>query len=290
MPRRRSQPRRAPAKQEGDATSPPTGHESIDIENAPDRRSVSPELAKKYTNRSVERVISMLNLLQRSVDGMSLAQVSNSIDMAKPTAFRYLWTLEDAEYVERDRDGQYRLGLGFVGMHSRGLQILQERARPWLERLRDQTGETANLGVLKGNSIVYVEIVPSKRAVRVEYSPGSQDPLHSTALGKAIASRLPEARVREILEQTDMEERSANTITTVQDYLDELDKVRRRGYGIDDCENDVDGRCVAVPIIGAHIPTAISVSGPASRFPIKDMEQIAASLTEVAGHLAKEPE
>ncbi|NEE03926.1 IclR family transcriptional regulator [Phytoactinopolyspora halotolerans] len=234
----------------------------------------------------MERVIKMLNLLQESVQGLSLANISTSIDMAKPTAFRYLWTLESAEYVERDADGFYRLGLGFVGLQSRGLQVLHERSRPWLEKLRDETGESANLGVLQGNSIVYVETVASRRAVRMESAPGSRDPIHCTALGKAITSELPDSRVRELLEHTELEQRTSNTIASVQGFLDELGKVRDRGYGTDDKENDVDGRSVAVPIRGTHIPAALSISAPASRLTIKEMKTIAGALTDVANRLA----
>ncbi len=93
----------------------------------------------------------------------SLVEIHRSIRMAKATAFRYLWTLEKHRYVERDAGGRYRLGLGFVGMQSRDLDVLQDRARPWLERLRDETSETTNLGVLDGTDIRYVEVAESPR-------------------------------------------------------------------------------------------------------------------------------
>ncbi|NDL61087.1 IclR family transcriptional regulator [Phytoactinopolyspora mesophila] len=287
MPRKRSQGRRAPRQQVDNTRDEATGEEAIDVNDAPTRASVSPELDRNYTNRSVERVITMLNLMQESVEGLSLAEISSTIDLAKPTTFRYLWTLEAAEWVERDPNGQYRLGLGFVGMQSRALTILQERARPWLESLRNDTGETANLGVLTGKNVVYVETVPSHRDVRMSRDEGSRDPLHCTALGKAIASLQPEARVREILERTDLSARTTNTITTIDDYLDDLTKVRRRGYAIDDRENDIDGRCVAVAVHGTNIPAALSISGPASRFTMKHIEQAAALLINAANHLGR---
>lgn len=245
---------------------------------------------RDYTVRAVQRVCAILNLLQESVDGVPLNTVASITELPKSSAFRYLWTLENHRYVERDPDaGLFRLGLGFVGMQSRHLEVLRERARPWLEKLRDEHGETANLGILDGDAVIYLDIVESQRGVRLAASRGDRDPLHSTALGKAITADLPELRVREMLEQAGMERRTPNTITTMDAYLDELAKVRRLGYAVDNGENELDGRCVAVPINGTRLPAALSVSAPASRFPVQEVEKVAKALQEVAAQIATMP-
>lgn len=209
--------------------------------------------------------------------------------MPKSSAFRYLWTLEAHRYVERDPEsGRFTLGLGFVGMQSRQLEVLRQRTRPWLEKLRDEHGETVNLGILDGDSVIYLDIVESRRAVRLAVNRGDREFLHSTALGKAIAAHLPETRVREILNGTGMPRRTANTITTVEDYVAELAKVNRNGYALDDGENELDGRCVAVPMLGTRLPTAVSLSAPAARFPLQQVEEVAASLRDVAEQITTE--
>lgn len=282
-------PRSRPAGRNSDDLDHESADEHIDIHDAPDPASATPEQARKYNNRSVERVVSMLNVLQESPEPMSLVEIHRSIRMAKATAFRYLWTLEKHRYVERDGEGRYRLGLGFVGMQSRDLEVLQDRARPWLERLRDETGETTNLGVLDGTDVRYVEVAESSRTVRMVSVSGSRDPLYCTALGKAIAAQLPETQVTELLEQVDLKPRTGRTITSSDQFLTELDGIRRQGYAIDDGENEEDGRCVAVAILGTRLPAALSVSAPASRFAMDDIPAVAARLTEVAVHLAGDP-
>lgn len=245
---------------------------------------------RDYTVRAVQRVCAILNLLQESVDGVPLNTVASTTELPKSSAFRYLWTLENHRYVERDpATGLFRLGLGFVGMQSRHLEVLRERARPWLEKLRDEHDETANLGILDGSSIIYLDIVESNRSVRLAANRGDRDTLHSTALGKAIAAYLPESRVREMLEQSGMEPRTPNTITTVDAYFDELVKVRRLGYAVDNAENELDGRCVAAPILGTRLPAALSVSAPAARFPIQQVARVAKALQEVAKQIATMP-
>ncbi|TDD70747.1 IclR family transcriptional regulator [Jiangella aurantiaca] len=282
-------PRRRPAGRNPDELDHESADEQIDIHDAPDPATATPEQARKYNNRSVERVVSMLNVLQESPEPMSLVEIHRSIRMAKATAFRYLWTLEKHRYVERDGDGRYRLGLGFVGMQSRDLEVLQDRARPWLERVRDETGETTNLGVLDGTAVRYVEVAESPRTVRMVSVRGSRDPLYCTALGKAIAAQLPAGQVAELLEQVDLKPRTGNTITSTDRFLAELDAVRRQGYAVDDGENEEDGRCVAVAILGTRLPAALSVSAPSSRFTMDDIPAVAARLGEIAGHLAGEP-
>lgn len=245
---------------------------------------------RDYTVRAVERVCSILNLLQESIDGVSLIEVGQATDLPKSSAFRYLWTLEAHRYVERDENtGLYRLGLGFVGMQSRHLEVLRERAHPWLEKLRDEFAETANLAILDGDHVIYVDIVESRNRVRLASSRGARDPLHSTALGKAIASRMSEARVRDLLDRTGMDRYSDNTITSVEEFVAELAKVRRMGYAVNDGENEKDGRCVAAPLLGARLPAAISLSAPAARFTIKDVEKAAQRLIEVTKEITANP-
>jgi IclR family acetate operon transcriptional repressor len=238
---------------------------------------------RDYSVRAVERVCSILNLLQESIDGVSLMDLAQATDLPKSSAFRYLWTLEAYRYVERDADnGTYRLGLGFVGMQSRHLEMLRQRGRPLLEKLRDELGETLNLGVLDGNAAIYLDIVESRRSVRLAAKRGDHDPIHSTALGKAIAAHMPETQVKEILASSGMPARTGNTITDPDDYFAELTRVRRLGYAIDDGENEVDGRCVAVPIPGTRLPAGLSLSAPSARFPLQDVAKVAKALMGAA--------
>jgi IclR family acetate operon transcriptional repressor len=249
------------------------------------------EAGRDYTVRAVDRVCSILNLLQESVDGASLVDVGRATDLPKSSAFRYLWTLENHRYVERDaRTGVYRLGLGFIGMQSRHLELLRHRAHPLLTQLRDELGETVNLGVLDGDSAVYLDIVESRRGVRLAVTLGVRDPIHSTALGKAIAADLPEAHVAEILARAGMAPLTASTITSPADFFAELARVRRTGYAVDDGENDVDGRCVAVGIPGTRLPAALSVSAPSARLSMQDVERVAAMLKSAAAALTSDDE
>ena len=242
-----------------------------------------------YSIRAVHRVCEILDLLQQAPRGAALLDVARATRLPKSSAFRYLATLERRRYVERDpATGSYRAGSAFLPLRAHEPELLARRARPHMERLRDQLEETINLGMLEGNRIIYLEIVESHRSMRLAARRGDRDPLHATALGKAIAAHLAERRVRAILEAEGMARLTPRTLTTLDAYLTELAATRERGYAVDDGEHEIDGRSVAVPVRSSNLPAALSYSAPATRFPVERAEEVAAVLREIAAEVAGE--
>jgi IclR family acetate operon transcriptional repressor len=244
-----------------------------------------------YEVRAVQRVLDILDSLHQSADGLSLAGVARATGLPRSSAFRYLATLEGRGYVEREPGrGRYRLGLSFLPLRVRRVEVLAARARPYLEELRARFKETINLGVLDGAVIAYVEMLESPQAVRFSARAGDGDPIHSTALGKAIAAQLTEDEVRRILAVAGMARRTSRTIIDPDEFLRELERVRARGYAVDDRENEDEGRCVAVALPAGRIPAAISLSAPAARFSFARAEDVAPALNRAATRLAAELE
>jgi IclR family transcriptional regulator, acetate operon repressor len=238
---------------------------------------------ERYAVRAVVRVMDILDLLQDSPEGQTLVEVSNAVDLPRSSAYRYLSTLETRGYVQRDgANGNYRFGLAFLPSHGSHVEVLAARARPIMGQLRDRLGETINLGVLDGNRVVYLEILESNKAVRLAARRGDRDPIHSTALGKAIASRISSEKVRAILSAEGMPRRTSHTLTDEAGYLAELDKVRAQGYAFDLGENEEDGRCIAVPFQTSRVLAAISLSAPAARMEDGLMEDVAVELMSAA--------
>jgi IclR family transcriptional regulator, acetate operon repressor len=240
-----------------------------------------------YTVRSVLRTLDILDLLRQRPDGATLTELTSVADMPKSSVFRYLSTLESRGYVEREDDtGSYRLGTVFLSAGTRDLETLAARARPVLEELRDEFEETVNLGVLDASRVLYLEIVESRRSMRFVAHKGSREHLHSTALGKAIASQLGDEVVRRILSEEGMPPRTDRTITDPDEFITSVDRIRRKGFAIDDRENEPDGRCVAVPVVGMRPPAALSLSAPSSRFSLGHAKGAAEELKEAAERIA----
>ena len=242
-----------------------------------------------YSIRAVQRVCDLLDLLQHEPDGVTLMHAAEIAKLPKSSAFRYLATLEERRYAERDpATGAFRLGLALLPMQARQLDVLTRIARPHLERLRSEFQETANLGLLDGHRVIYLDIVESPHTMRLAARPGDRDPLHATALGKAIAAQLPAAQVREILKAAGMPRHTSRTVTTHRGYLAALEEVRSAGFALDDGENEVGARCVAVALPNTALPLAISVSAPAARLAEDRVAAVAERLKGTAAQLASE--
>jgi len=110
--------------------------------------------------------------------------------------------------------------------------------------------------------------------------------VHSTALGKAVAALLPESSVRSILQRTGLPRRTANTITRIPEFMKHLEAIRRHGFALDDQENDVEGRCVALSMPAPWTQYAISVSGITSRFPMSKTIEVARELRQAISELS----
>ncbi|MFB2596622.1 IclR family transcriptional regulator [Herbiconiux sp. P17] len=236
-----------------------------------------------YSIRSVQRVCDILDLVQAHPNGLSLMDFAAATELPKSSVFRYLSTLEGRGYVERNENGDYLLGLSLSGER---VETLTRRLTPQLVRLRDEFGETVNLGMLDGTRVAYLEIVESLASIRNAPRPAEREYLHCTALGKVLAARLPADYVESILRQEGMTPRTVNTITDVSGYLDELELTRERGYALDDEENEIGGRCIAVAVPGTKLPVAISLSAPTSRLPLEDVAKIAKTMTDRIGKAA----
>lgn len=248
---------------------------------------VSPD--EPYLIRAVLRVCDILDLLQESPEAISLGEVARTTGLPRSSAFRYLATLKYRRYVERDPNTEdYRLGAAFLPFRPRHLELFTKRALPHLQRLRDHFQETINLGVLSGHRVTYLEILESPKSMRLAARRGDRDQVHSTALGKAIAAHLPEDQVLAILAAEGMPKLTPRTLNDPDDYMEELRAVREKGYALDDRENEEEGRCLAVPILGDSLPAAISLSAPQSRFPIDHVDKVATELISSAQHLVNE--
>ncbi len=132
----------------------------------------------------------------------------------------------------------------------------------------EEFGETTNLGVIDDGRIVYVAMSESSRpGLRMASRVGGSSCLHSTAMGKAILAFFPEADREARITNLELTAVTPKTITDPGQMRDELEQARRRGYAIDNEENEIGARCVGVPILDdSGFPLgAISVSGPTAR-------------------------
>lgn len=241
-----------------------------------------------YALRAVDRVCDVLDILANSQEPVTLTAVAEQTSLPKSSAFRYLAVLEARGYVLRDEpNGLFELGPAFRPQNTRAVETLSHFGRPIIETLRDSFQETTNIGILDGTSIVYLVVAESPYRMRVASRVGERGYIHSTAIGKAICSNLPESRVRSILARSGMPAVTQKTIVDQDLYLKELQEVRSRGYAVDDGEDQLGGRCVAVIVPGLELLAGVSVSAPVDRLSVDDVDDVAKDLRKAAKAIAK---
>jgi IclR family acetate operon transcriptional repressor len=241
-----------------------------------------------YGIRAVERTCDLLDTLAAAGGPVSLTSLAQACGLPKTSAFRYLSTLVARSYVERVGDSNdFRLGVGVYSLQADHIERLGQIARPHLERLRDELGETANMGILVGREVAYVDIVESSHAVRLAARPMDRDALHCTALGKALLARMSNDKAA-VLVGDRFCARTEHTLRTWASLRDDLERVRTQGYAVDDEENEIGGRCIAVSIPMESPRLAISMSAVTPRLPMDRVPGVAARLSEVAALIAEE--
>ena len=220
--------------------------------------------------QSLERALDLLEALA-STDELGVSELAARTGLVPSTAHRLLATLVSRGYAAQSAaNGRYLLGYKLLELTS-GLQDRLERlrsaARPHLEAIMEQTGETTNLVVLEGPNAVYIESVTGTRSVRLFTEIGQAIPAHTSGSGKALLAWRATADVEALLGEGPLPASTPRTLTTTEALLEDLARIRRRGYATDDEEHELGVACVATPVLDASgLPlAAISVSGPTPR-------------------------
>lgn len=215
---------------------------------------------------SLSKALRLLEATAGHALGRSLAELATETGLAKPTAHRLLNALTGLGYLERPAAGVYRQSTTAKRLVSDDeSRRLLEAAGQAIQNLHDATRETVNLGILRHDRVLYLEVLESTQALRRVASRAS-DPFHSTALGRAIAAFLPEPQLRRLLDRKRLERRTAATLTDVKRLQATLTKVRRAGYAMEIDETDVGVTCIGAPVFaGQEVVGAISVSVPTAR-------------------------
>lgn len=238
--------------------------------------------------QSLERAFSILETIADTGGVITLSQLAADTGLPLPTIHRLVRTLVDLGYLRQEPSRQYSLGPRLIRLGETTSRRLATWARPHLSAVVSELGESVNLAMLDGDQIVYVgQVMPSQNSMRMFTEVGRRVDPHTTAVGKAILADYPQAAVRGLLERTGMAARNQHSLTTPDAFLTELERTRERGYALDNQEQEIGVRCVAVVVPGGA-RLAISMSGPLTRMGDDAIERAVSPLHRAAAHIADE--
>ena len=244
---------------------------------------------EQNTIKSLDRAMEVFERLSQRT-GRTLTGLAGELGQSPATVYRILITLERRGLTEFDHSAQlwhigakaFIIGSGFLRRTS-----LAERARPMLRRLMEETGETANLGVARSGSVLFVSQVETHASIRAFFPPGTMSAMHASGIGKALLAEMPADRLEEFLKGEALEGFTPLTLATPEALRADLAAIRQRGYSVDNEEKNTGMRCIAAPVFDLHgeAVAGISVSGPSARMGPENTEALAGAVMEAAAGL-----
>jgi len=244
-------------------------------------------------NKSVSRAIDILQLISQTPHPLTIAEISKMLGIPKSSTFEILHTLLNKNIVEVGNENfkAFKLGLKLyeVTLLALGKTDLHREARPLLEDLMYQTGETVFLAVEDHGQMVYLGKVEGPSMIRATANLGARMPMYCTGLGKALLAAYPENRVSEITGPGRLVSLTENTIKHYDDLVEELESTRRRGYSVDNQECILDVFCVAAPIYDqTEKPiAATSIASQASKMDKERLEKFAKLVQNAALNISR---
>lgn len=248
-------------------------------------------MAATPPNQSIERAAAVLGALGASESGaMRASDIARAIGLGTSTTGRLLATLESLEYVRRDPESQgYSVGRAVLELASQGLNHnpVHRESRAAAQELAHRIGLTANVGVRDGASCIYLCHFEGSLAPKSHTMIGMRQPLHASALGKALMLDMTQDD-REVLLGPDLARYTDHTITTHDALTADLAESARRGWCVENQELALGRFCIAAPIRNAsgRVAAALSISGRVTQLRDRDVESLAEDLIEVADRVS----
>lgn len=243
--------------------------------------------------RAVIRTAKVLKAFSEIQPEFGVNELSRHLDLPPATVYRILTTLGSEGFVQQSpATGKYSLSREalFLGLAYLNHVHLGTECLPIMRRLSMDTGETVNLGALRGKSVIYIQQVESPQPLRFAREVGAYVPLHCTALGKLLTGFLPETSLRELIDSIDLIRYTPVTITDRGTLLEHLKQVREQGYAITNEEYISDLRAIAFPVrdYTGEVIAGLSIMGPSSRLTLERIEEYRPVVFDAALRLSRQ--
>lgn len=259
----------------------------------PTRRRGRPRSAPEAagTIQALDRALDMLDLLAAH-PGLTLSEIAEKMDQSPSTVHRVLHTLSARGVAESDQATQtwhigpatFRLGSAFMRRSG-----IVERARPILRALMESTGETANLGILSGDAVMFVSQAETHETIRAFFPPGTRSSLHASGIGKALLAFGRPETLTMLLNGPGLVRYTEKTLTTAEALGEDMARTRARGFSFDDEERSRGMRCIAAPVfdLSGEAVAGISISGPTHRIGQEHIKTLGAAVAAAASDLTQ---
>jgi DNA-binding IclR family transcriptional regulator len=251
--------------------------------------------ASREGDGTVGKALEVLDQVAAFGRPVRFSELQDDSPFPKATLYRLIQTLASQGMLSHDPDrGTYALGVRLVRLaHAAWRQSsLAPIARPYLDALSAEVGETVHLAQLDNAQVLYVDKRNAREPIEMFSQAGKVGPAYCTGVGKAMLAFLPEAQLAAVLPQQSFHAFTPQTLTDEARLRAELGTIGRRGYAFDAEEHEPGIICVALPILsaGGRVLGALSVTGSTARTSLKVLEGLAPRVRRAAEAIAAEAE
>ncbi|MEX0794982.1 MAG: IclR family transcriptional regulator [Pirellulaceae bacterium] len=233
---------------------------------------------------SLGKAFHVLEVLAAAEGALALVDIVSELEYHKPTVHRLLHDLSELGYVTKVEKGKYQL-TGKLRRMTIGKfdDRLIEIASPYLKSLHGKTGETVNLGCMRGTSVRYLHVLESRHPFRRLVEVNSKDPFYCTALGRAITCQLTEKDWEALISRTKLVALTPQTTVDPKELLTIHQNAQRNGYVVEQDQTDIGITCIGAPVYdGAEVVAAISISLPTARFEAESQRDLIDTVVRTA--------
>jgi IclR family KDG regulon transcriptional repressor len=268
------------------------GREDSIIKPTPSKPKIQSDPVKEYRVTSLDKALSILELVIDQGRDLSITEICQKLGMMKGTVHRVLSTLVARKFIHQNsRTKMYGLGVRTleIGMDSKREKFLRMAMAPFLVALYETCGETVNAAVWEYNGIRYIYRLESEEMLRISITAGARFPGYCAATGKILLSYFSNEDIRQIYSlDTSFKKYTQNTIASVEELIQEIEKVRVNKVAVDDEEALMGVYCVAAPILNSRgeCVAAISISAPKNRATADTGDTLAKLVSETAGKIS----
>lgn len=221
--------------------------------------------------QSVDRALRIIEFLAENPTGAGITEISKSLGLSKGTVHRLISTLKERDFAYQSSNTQlYRLSYKILYLYnciSNNIDMFKV-SRPIIRKFADKVDATVHLATLdeKRSNIVYIDRIEpmnSQKLFVMSSRVGKKAPCYCTAAGKMLLSQYSDDEIRDIMKGEEYKTYTDKTIKNIDEFLEEIHKVRKQGYALDENEYDHGIICISIPIYNSNgkIDFAMSVTG-----------------------------
>lgn len=240
--------------------------------------------------QAVERAIRVIDCFGNDEPELSLSQLAQRSGLPVSTTHRITQALVRGGLLERSGGERYRVGRRLAGLAGPVLSRLGvDGATPSLHKLAEGLRLTASVGVPGNGELLTVFSVRPSRDFHPTQVPSQREPLHASAMGKALLAFAPGASRARVDRLGRLPRFTGRTLTSAAELTHDLEQIRRRGFAVSDGERTEGVRAVAVPLFGAghQLWGALGVQERTARLADDRLAEIAPALRHIGAEIGQ---